>query len=410
MSSGSTSSSDSSAPKKKKKSKEKKKSGKDVKKGQKEKKDEAKGRKKGSKPDKKADKKTKAAEAWECDRPEAVRLLGQLLLLDAGIAEELAGVFESIDGGDVVRIDGLENKQAKKKLRHLMHAFRLPPADGQGFRTASKKVSFLALFRSCADKAKQALAKAASASVDSPGAVAALAAAEEASPEAAEQRGAESPSADAAEPQAAGPRKVGPQLPGASVGPAAGEEPESSDEGAEGAGPRVEGAERKGVDLNSIPRHIKRESWMTTPHESIAGAFSSDGPARKRDRFEVTRSKEEQEKFEKIFKERQGPSLLQEKIENKFAGHEEEMEKARKLKPGAGATDIWGMSAKEQERGGAAAAANGALQASRRPFDPEQDMVVKKPITGADFSKMVENSATDLAGRFSRSQVATSFL
>lgn len=399
MSSSSSSSEDDSAPARKKGKEKGKKSKKDKKKA-----------KKSEKKAKKAEKKAVRAEAWDCDRPEAVRLIKQLLQLDPGTADELRAVFEMIDAGDTVRIDGLESKHVKKKLRHLMQALKLAPVDGQGFKTASKKVSFLSLFTNCLKAAKKGAAGAAPVPVPEPSPAAAAVEPEPAAAEASPGADAPAEMAVDGEPAAAAaparPRVVGPQLPMPGVGPAVGGSSSDEEEAEDGAGPRVEGAERQGVDLDDIPMQSRREAWMTTPHESIAAAFG-EGGGRKADKYEVKRTKEEQEAFEKMFKDR-GPSLLQEKMEQKFADHEEEMDKVRQRK--VGAPDIWGVSAKEQERNAGAPAAPSRGLALKRPFDPETDLRVTKPITGADFASLVDSSISGLAGRFSRGQVATSFL
>merc|ERR1712217_381542 len=144
-------------------------------------------------------------------------------------------------------------------------------------------------------------------------------------------------------------------------------------------------------------------AWMSMPHELLAGAFG-DAPS-KRDQFEVKRSPEEQAKYEKMMKDR-GESLLDRKKKGEFS--EEELKKVRKK---AMATDptanLWGASSQEQEKG---VAAKGAVAAPRKAFDPENDLIVRKPITGADFSKLVQDSSSGLAGRFGRGNFATSFL
>lgn len=390
-----------------------------------------KGRKKD---DKKEKKRIERAESWDCDRIEAKRLLKQLLELDADIADDLEGVFSAIDSGETVRIDGLENKTARKKLRHLLQAFKLMPDDKQGFRTANSKVSFVALFQRCLreTRGKMGLAvdatgnigsaaprdKAGAASV--PGLAVSVAgngiaasagtttrgAGEEVLLEGGQEDGKEEP-AEIQEP--AKPRKVGPQLPGASVGPVVGGDGDS-DEGEkepdEEQGPRLVGAERRGVDLDDLPEESAREAWMSMPHEALAGAFA-DG-VRKAERFEIRRSPEEQAAFEKMVKER-GPSLLKRKMEGAFEGHEQEQERARKRRPVAETSDLWGASKEEQERG-LPGKGTAATMAPHRAFDPEKDLTVRKPMSGDDFAKLVENSSAGLAGRFGRGNFATSFL
>mmetsp|Transcript_16168 Transcript_16168/g.34991 ORF Transcript_16168/g.34991 Transcript_16168/m.34991 type:complete len:418 (-) Transcript_16168:99-1352(-) len=415
---GSSSSSTSTSDKKDKKKKH------DKGKKQKSKKEEKKSKKKS----KKQEKKEKRSEQWDFDREDAVRHIGQLLLLDSRIDEELLGVFEALDGGDSIQIDGLQNRQARKKLRHLLKTLKMSEGES-GFKTASKKVSFTSIFKTCVAEARknfkgpteQTLSSAAAthgqrkAAVDKYAAAAPsdADAASAASPRAPEGEMSPAPAASFNEgpsPLPAVPdptpasRRVGPQLPGASVGPAQGGENSSDDEDEDGgAGPRVEGEERMGVDLNDMPRHTAREEWMSTPHASIAAAFG-EGEI-KRDKYEVKRSKEDQEAFEKLFKAR-GPSLLQQKMENKFAGHEDEMEAARKRKNTT--SDLWGMGVKEQAMGSAGATASAP---TRRSFDPDKDMAdTPKPMSRDDFSKLVENSVSGLSGRFGRGNVATSFL
>ncbi|CAJ1357574.1 unnamed protein product [Effrenium voratum] len=114
---------------------------------------------------------------------------------------------------------------------------------------------------------------------------------------------------------------------------------------------------------------------------------------------------EEQEAFEKAFKQR-GPSLLSQQQEGNFSDAKEAQDSARKVKIGTSA--IWGMSEKEQER--QAVKGGASLAANRKAFDPEKDLVVTKPMTSDEFSKLVENSQTGLSGRFSRGGVSSSFL
>merc|ERR1740120_122430 len=119
------------------------------------------------------------------------------------------------------------------------------------------------------------------------------------------------------------------------------------------------------------------------PHESMAAAFSDAGPSRRADKFEAKRSAEETAEFEKAFAQR-GASLLQEQAEQKFAGHEEEIERARKRR--CGPSDMWGMSAQEQEGGGGAQ----VPKAQRRAFDPEKDLEVTKSVSREEFASLVE--------------------
>ena len=59
------------------------------------------------------DKKIQQAKDWFCDRLDAVKYTRQLLEIDASVATELEVIFESMDDGEVVRIDGLENMQVQ---------------------------------------------------------------------------------------------------------------------------------------------------------------------------------------------------------------------------------------------------------------------------------------------------------
>eukprot|EP00411_Alexandrium_monilatum_P049505 CAMPEP_0175447768 /NCGR_PEP_ID=MMETSP0095-20121207/60980_1 /TAXON_ID=311494 /ORGANISM="Alexandrium monilatum, Strain CCMP3105" /LENGTH=142 /DNA_ID=CAMNT_0016748131 /DNA_START=81 /DNA_END=506 /DNA_ORIENTATION=+ len=110
--------------------------------------------KKELKKDKKERQRAERADAWDCDRTDAVRLLRQLLQIDPRAADDLKGVFCAIDNGEIVTVNGLEDKHVKKKLRHLLQALRLTPTEDQGFRTADRKVSFTALFQACLRKAR----------------------------------------------------------------------------------------------------------------------------------------------------------------------------------------------------------------------------------------------------------------
>eukprot|EP00406_Dinophysis_acuminata_P019938 CAMPEP_0179346004 /NCGR_PEP_ID=MMETSP0797-20121207/72347_1 /TAXON_ID=47934 /ORGANISM="Dinophysis acuminata, Strain DAEP01" /LENGTH=421 /DNA_ID=CAMNT_0021060533 /DNA_START=11 /DNA_END=1276 /DNA_ORIENTATION=- len=417
--SSSSSSSDESSAKQEKKKKSKK-----AKKKKKVKEKVGKGKARGNDEEKQRRREKRAA-LYTCDRPEAVRLIGQLLQLDDHVADELEPVFSAIDAGEVVCIDGLANKTVRKKLRHLMQALQLTPAEGsQAFRSANIKVSFVAVFRGCLRKARAKLGGGAANESDEGNA-----------PEAIEIDGAaDSPrggggAADAedqvcaaegdaaaagAPPPPAKPSAYGPQLPMPGVGPVG--DADSSEDDAppqEGeAGPKVEGMERRGVDLDALPSVPRREEWMSMPHESMAGDFAEGAGRRggaKRDHFEVTRSREEQEAFEEAMVKNKKPSLLQQSMEGSFAGHEDDHQRMRKRNHAE--DDVWGMSAKAQERKAAAPKAGGTLTSGpRRAFDPEQDLKVRKPMSGADFSKLVENSVSDLEGRFSRGNVATAFL
>mmetsp|Transcript_91505 Transcript_91505/g.259176 ORF Transcript_91505/g.259176 Transcript_91505/m.259176 type:complete len:387 (+) Transcript_91505:140-1300(+) len=351
---------------------------------------------------KKDQRRSERAAAWEFDRS-AVRLLAQLLQTDVGIADELESVFSSIDTGETVHLDGLENKQVRKKLRHLLKALKLKQADGQGFCTPDRKVSFAAVFERCLREARGSQRAAEGPAGASPGREASPAAAEQAAEAAGEAREAgEAGEAVGAAPARAErrPRAVGPQLPMPGVGPSAGVASSDEDEGPDAErGPRTEGNERSGIDLDDLESHTRREAWMTTPHESIAAAFGETGP--KSARFEVKRSRQEEEAFERMVKSR-GPSLLEQHATGSFAASDA---KAKSIQEQQRASqDVWGV----PEKGGHADGARAA--GPRRPFDPEQDLNMPKAVTPTDFSKLVENSVSDLAGRFSRSAVSTSFL
>lgn len=406
----SSSSSSESSGKAKKKKKEKDKGKKD-KKGKKEKKDKSK------KDDKKDKKRIERAEAWECDKPEAVRLIKALVQIDSNLDSELEGVFTAIDSGEIVRIDGLENKQVRKKLRHLLQALRLSPADGQAFKSPDKKVSFTALFRNCLKGARLGT----SAAVPDPemcrevqptdprghtARAAGNADAVEAAPASVDEQPENIPA-----PAKRGP--VGPQLPMPGIGPAGTSGVGASDEEPDADGPRMEGEERQGVDLDALYDKLQRPEWMTVPCAELAGAFG-EAPPRKGDRFSVKRTREEQEAFEKAMQDR-GDSLLQQKMEGKFTEHtkagDEAVEHLRKQ--ARKAQEVWGLSEKDQQRAAAGilpGTQSSGPSAGRRAFDPERDMRSVKPISKDDFAKLVENSGSDLMGRFSRSQVSTSFL
>lgn len=406
----------------------KKKKGKKEKKSKSEKKAGKKADKKEEKKAKKAEKSSKHTQAWEFDRAEVVRLIESLLQLDPRIADELKGVFQQIDTGDTVRIDGLDNKQAKKKLRHLFQALRLLSTEDHGFKTPSRKVSFVDLFQESLGKARRADTK------TTPGPASIPAPVRETAAQAACKRELERELADAAGTDAdrdaadgrsdpsignveadtvAAPAKkkiVGPQRPGADIGPAgpSSDEDEDEDELAPAdAGPRLPGEEREGVDINDLPEQSQRQAWMSMPEASIEGAFGGGGPSRKGDVFAVKRSAEEQAEFEKMYL-RRGTSLIQQQREGKFAGDQENIERARKRTCGPSDAGMWGMSAKEQERGGTDPTQT--VSVGRKTFDPEQDLRSSKPMTSTEFSSLLEASATGLTGRFSRSAVATSFL
>ncbi|CAE7345329.1 YPTC1 [Symbiodinium natans] len=108
------------------------------------------------KDDGKEKKRAERALEWNCERGDAVRQIGSLLQLDDSVEEELETVFENIDDGETVRLDGLQNKQARKKLRHLLQAFRLTQEDnGNAYRSAEIKVSFKSIYHECLARAKE---------------------------------------------------------------------------------------------------------------------------------------------------------------------------------------------------------------------------------------------------------------
>lgn len=361
------------------------------------------------------------AEDWWCERGEGAKYLRQLLELEKDpepLIQELVHLFDRIDSGETVSLDGLEHRQARKKLRHLMQCLRVTPVEQVSFKTPDKAISFKWLFNWCLEKARKDLAEAQAAAAEKEAAAAAekAAAAEteeadaEMAPEPVDEEAADLAAAKAAmeeNPEVLllppKPRIKGPQLPLPGVGLVTGDDSEEEEEVGRETGPRAEGAERAGVDLDNIEEIRMREEWMTTPSESMA-AFFGEGKGRKKEHYEIKRSKEEEEAFEKMFKAR-GPSLLQQQQEGAFKTHEDEIERARKRKASVG--DLWGLSARDQAVTAADAEAGGS---DKIFFDPEKDFSVKKPITGWDFAKMVENSNTGLTERFSRGQVATSFL
>lgn len=392
MASGSSSSSSSEkAKRRKEKAKASKKEKKKAKKEKKSKKDGA-----------KEAKRAKRTEAWECDRKEAARLIQGLLQIEDCL-DDLKGVFSALDAGEVVKLDGVHNKQVRKKLRHLLQALRLTTAEGsQSFKSADKHVCFAALFQQCLEEA-QAPAKA-SAQKSTPADIVESHSDDDGDAVVLD----DTPATPAEAPRQ---RKVGPQLPMpgvAAVGPS-GLDSGSEDEA--DRGPKAEGSERQGVDLDSIPQARKREDWMTKPSESMAGFFG-EATSSKTDRFEAKRSKEEHEAFQKMYKDR-GPSLLEQQKTGAFESNREDIERARKQK--LGTPSVWGMSEKEQAQEALSAKRASGTQAPaqkvpRRAFDPERDMEVRKNISADDFAKLVQNSVAGLSGRFSGGDVAKSFL
>ncbi|CAK9058727.1 unnamed protein product [Durusdinium trenchii] len=219
-------------------------------------------RKRKRKDDEKEKKRAERAETWNCERGDAVRQIGALLQLDAAVEEELDGVFEAIDEGETVRIDGLQNKQARKKLRHLLQAFRLTQEEnGQAYRSCELKVSFKSIYQECLIRAKEHFV-AKPVDVEEPEEEEP----DQAEPEAFDPRAGYSGEAEEAEAAPPAARIRGPQLPGATVGAS---ELHSGSESDGEAGPRGEGEEREGVDLRyADPVQSGREEWMTMAPES----------------------------------------------------------------------------------------------------------------------------------------------
>lgn len=370
--------------------------------------------KKGAKEESKQKKRAERAEAWDCDRAEAVRLIRQLLEVDKSVASELEGVFDQIDDGITVDLNGLENKTIRKKLRHLMQSLGLVCIDGQGFRSADPKVMFRVVFDACLHNAGFRASQGPPAKkvigVSDPIATRYCPPAEAAlnEPIATVTSDFLEPP-PVVEPLEGGPAKKrfkGPMLPGASVGPAAVGPSDSDGSGDEAAGPLLEGEERQGIDLRDLPSGSQREQWMTTPHAEVAAAFG-DAPAPKGDAFQVKRSAAETADFEKQFK--RGPSLLEQTREGQVDGSSRE--EAERLNGRQQASrEMWGTTEKDQKSGKAPGRSDEKVGALHRPFDPEQDMRSVRPMTGDQFQSLVENSQSALSGRFSRSQVATSFL
>ncbi|CAE8603843.1 unnamed protein product [Polarella glacialis] len=380
-------------------------------------------KKDGKKDDKKETKRAQNAEGWNCERGDAVKHMIGLLELDSNIDEELEGVFSAIDDGETIRLDGLENKQARKKLRHLLQAFRLIQEDGgQAYRSAEIQVSFSSIFKQCLEKSRAHH----DAEVAAAGEVKAKVRAKIA--EAAAKRKAEAKAFEAqrkADPRAgydgeddgleeaalqAQPKKrVGPQLPGASVGAAFGEDTEEEEEHEDG--PRIEGEERQGVDLRTVDWKSDRDEWMTMGLPGMENNMFVNGnggvTSVKGEKFEVKRSQAEKEAFEKAFKER-GPSLLEQQMDGKFVDAADEQERVKRLK--VGPSELWGMSGKDQERETMRPGERANLTASRKTFDPEKDMRSQKPMSSDEFSKLVQNSKDGIGGRFSRGGFASSFL
>lgn len=425
MSSSESSSSSGKAKRHEKSKKDKSKKDKKVKKDKKAKKEDKKAKKskKDAASSKKDAKRVEQAKEWFCDRLDAVKYTRQLLEIDANVATELEALFEMLDEGEVVRIDGLANKQVKKKLRHLLQALKLTPDGETGFKTPDRKVSFTFLFNDCLRRAneKNAAEAAANASPE----VISL----DAEPPAAPQVQAAPAVVDARdavaaecgeeddmpsevlppEPKAKRPRLKGPQLPMPGIGAVEGsDEEEEVSDAADDQGPRLVGEERAGVDLNSIEfTGPKRESWMTDAGK-LGGMFVDGTRVRQTDKYEVKRTKAEEEAYEKMMKAR-GPSLLQETKEGKFDREDAKSHVDDMRKKLTANDELWGQSEKQQDRSklGATAPKTGP---ARRPFNPEEDMKVRKQMSGGDFAKFCEEAGDQMSARFSRSQISTSFL
>lgn len=377
--------------------------------------------KKAKKKDKKAEKqenkqkqRAERAKTWQCDRGEIVRLIKHIIALDPGDdpATQMGAIFDALDAGEALHLDGLQDQRARKKLRHLMQAMRLVPLDGGvGFKSADRRVSFSALFATCLELARGSpgcSSVAVASTVKSNGTKtkgvddhphsgpadgvahvadrqAGLLDPKPPFHESAEDEDAlEADKVSAQSDPMPGPRKVGPQLPCPGVGStgAGDSSSDDADSGAEdgSAGPRLEGDEREGVDLNGLPEASRREEWMNMPHASVAGMFA-DAPGVKNERFGIKRSPEEQAAFEKMVKAR-GPSLLQQQMEGEFKDHAQDQESVRKRKNPTATSDAWGMSAKEQDRH----AAGKVAPPSRKEFDPEKDYSNSKGIVYTSWS------------------------
>jgi len=226
-------------------------------------------------------------------------------------------------------------------LRHLFQALRLEPVQNEGFRTGSLKVSFVSLFQHCLREAF-GCSKARGphqACVDDgnvhgrddigsgqrDGIDEGASGHRGQSPRlAAGDDGPSTVDTDASR----GPRRKGPQLPVPGVGGDTVVSVEDEEEDVEGKGPQLEGSERRGVDLDSMPRSRPRESWMTQTHESMAGLFGEGGQrgGAGRDSFAVGRSQQETEAFERMVKAR-GPSLLDQMRESKMVSDAHEAAK-----------------------------------------------------------------------------------
>merc|ERR1719160_2284216 len=110
----------------------------------------------------------------------------------------------------------------------------------------------------------------------------------------------------------------------------------------------MEGAERMGVDLSSLPTGRQRESWMTEVGGSLGAMFSDPvSAARQADKYCVKRSKAEEEAFEKAMRDR-GASLLSQTKEGKFARDEAKKQVDDMRKKMTANDELWGQSEKQQ--------------------------------------------------------------
>lgn len=344
-----------------------------------------------------------------------------MLEIDASVATELEVIFESMDDGEVVRIDGLENVQVKKKLRHLLKALKLTPVGSDGFKSPDRKVAFAYLFGDCLRRAHEKNA------AENPAAVPAVVSLDEepaktsqvaplpgdARAAAAGDCGEEAPAPPPEAPKPKRPRTKGPQLPSACIGAVEGSDDEASVESSDhDNGPRLVGQEREGVDLGALPKR-HRDGWMTDAAGELGGLFNEApncGTRKPGSLFEIQRSKAEQDAYEKAMKAR-GGSLLEETRSGKFADGDSKQHVENMHKKLSAEADQWGMSEKQQDQKRAMGAVGGAgAPKAHRPFNPEEDMRQRKPMDAGAFSKFVEESKGELGGRFSRGQLTTSFL
>lgn len=414
MSSSSSNSSNSSSSSGDKRKKKKKKQKRQAKVEQKKKKQKKAKKEKDKKAGKKDQKRAERSEKWTCNRADAVRLLCQLQKLGVDVPAELVAVFDAVDNGETVQVEDIGDKQVRKKLRHLFQALRLELVPNEGFRTGSMKVSFVALFQTCLREAircskaggpHQAFADGGNlhgrdelASGQRDGIDEIVAGHRSQSP---------CPAAGEDVPSR-GPRRKGPQLPVPGVGGNSVVTLEDEEEDVEGKGPQLEGSERRGVDLDSMPTSRPREDWMTQAPDSMSGFFGGGQRGGSgRDSFDVKRSQQETEAFERMVKAR-GPSLLDQMRENKIASDAHAAAK-KMMKEHNSSQDLWGVSVRTQEDEAKLEAQGTKVAPSRKAFDPEKDMA-RRPMTGNDFGRLVEDSGSNLIGRFSRGGISSSFL